>query len=216
MRSKNLKKRQKMSEEKQIKSKERVRNIAEVYTARKQVDDILDLVKNHSENVESTFLEPACGNGNFLVAILERKLQRALTSLSKYSPQVIVEYTVLRALSTIYGIDIMTDNVAEARDRLQFTIGEFFSNNYNTRILNENFWVSTEWVLHKNIVVGDSLNDTNNIVFQQYRSPKLLHFKITEFHFTEPQQTKTNPEHKLPKLKKHPITHYLGISQLCS
>ena len=55
---------------KTIKSKERVRDLAEVFTGEKEVGAMLDLVKSHSEKIESTFLEPSCGNGNFLVAIL--------------------------------------------------------------------------------------------------------------------------------------------------
>lgn len=63
-----------LEKEVQVKSAERVRNHGEVLTARREVEAMLDLVKNESERIDSRFLEPACGTGNFLTAILERKL----------------------------------------------------------------------------------------------------------------------------------------------
>ena len=70
-----------LDKEIQVKSSDRVRNHGEVLTARREVEAMLDLVKNESERIDSRFLEPACGDGNFLVAILERKLK---TVISRY------------------------------------------------------------------------------------------------------------------------------------
>ena len=82
----------------QVKSSDRVRNHGEVLTARREVEAMLDLVKNDSENISSTFLEPACGDGNFLVAILERKLK---TVTSRYrTKKTDFEVQMLLALST--------------------------------------------------------------------------------------------------------------------
>lgn len=96
---------------KQIKSKKRVRDYAEVYTAEREVKAMCDMVQEAAEDdmyrIETTFLEPACGNGNFLVEIYRRKLKRC------HSPA-----DALQALGTIYGIDILHDNVEEARARL--------------------------------------------------------------------------------------------------
>ena len=67
----------------QTKSKERVRDLAEVYTNQREINAMLDLTKNLSENIDSRYLEPACGNGNFLVEILKRKLQTVKTKYKK-------------------------------------------------------------------------------------------------------------------------------------
>jgi len=99
----------------QVVSKQRVRDFGEVYTNPREVNAMLDLVKDEAARIESTFLEPAAGNGNFLVAILERKLataERLHGGTAEY------EAKALQALTTIYGIDILADNVAEARCRL--------------------------------------------------------------------------------------------------
>jgi type I restriction-modification system DNA methylase subunit len=74
-------------QEKQIKSKDRVRDVAEVFTAKKQVKDMLDLMPNYITNYKYTVLEPSCGNGNFLIEILDRRLidLRSEFSKAKYS-----------------------------------------------------------------------------------------------------------------------------------
>ena len=93
---------------KQIKSKKRVKEFAEVFTAEREVKAMCDLIPKETwDNIESSFLEPACGNGNFLVEILERKLKRCKT----------VEQGLI-ALQSIYGIDIQADNVEESKQRL--------------------------------------------------------------------------------------------------
>ena len=95
-------------EEKLIKSKKRVKDFAEVYTPQFIVKDMCDLIPSEIwENIESTFLEPACGTGNFLAEIYSRKLERCKN-----------EKDGLKALNSIYGVDIQSDNVAESRLRL--------------------------------------------------------------------------------------------------
>lgn len=91
----------------QIRSKERVKKFGEVFTAEREVNAMLDLVKEETERLESAFLDPTCGNGNFLVEILRRKLKIARTEEDR-----------LVALKSIYGIDILLDNVTECRERL--------------------------------------------------------------------------------------------------
>ena len=105
-----------MTTEIQVKSSDRVRNHGEVLTARREVEAMLDLVKNESERIDSRFLEPACGDGNFLVAILERKL---VTVTARYrTKKADFEVQMLSALSSIYGIDLLQDNVELAIDRM--------------------------------------------------------------------------------------------------
>ena len=98
----------------QIKSKERVTEHGEVFTNEREA--MLDLVKDETERIESRFLGPACGDGNFLIEILRRKLAvvkrqygRSRSDYEKYS---------ILALSSIYGVDILEDNASECRNRL--------------------------------------------------------------------------------------------------
>ena len=94
--------------EKLIKSKQRVKDFAEVFTPKHIVKDMCDLVPAEMwVNVDTTFLEPACGTGNFLVEILERKFKLCENWEDG-----------LRALKSVYGVDIQQDNVEEAKGRL--------------------------------------------------------------------------------------------------
>lgn len=165
-----------------IKSKERVRDLAEVFTAEKEVRSMLDLVRYLSENVENTFLEPSCGNGNFLIEILKRKLE---TVKSKYRKQIDVEFYIIKAVASIYGIDISPENIQEARDRLFYEIKNFYSNNYNTKKANDGFWDSVKWILNRNIIIGDMLNKIEEIVLVEYTTPKKYFFKRQDFRLTE-------------------------------
>ena len=103
-------------EERQIKSKERVRERGEVFTAAREVNAMLDLVKDETENIDSTFLEPACGDGNFLDEVLRRKLAVCKKRYGKSAAD--YEKMSFLACTTLYGVDIMADNVAHCRERL--------------------------------------------------------------------------------------------------
>lgn len=87
---------------KQVKSKERVADHGEVFTAEREVNAMLDLVKHETENIESTFLEPACGDGNFLAEILRRKLAVVKKKYKKNPDE--YEFWSVIALSSIYGV----------------------------------------------------------------------------------------------------------------
>lgn len=102
--------------EKQVVSKQRVADHGEVLTGRREVNAMLDLVKQETERIESRFLEPACGTGNFLTEILERKLHVVGTRYCR--SQLDYERNAVVAVSSIYGIDILKDNVFECRKRL--------------------------------------------------------------------------------------------------
>ena len=107
----------------QIKSRIRVRDLAEVYTHDREVNAMLDLVPDRFPteedpgNTDRTFLEPTCGNGNFLVEILRRKLTSVTTS--RYGRGEDFEYRVLRCLTSIYGIDISEDNIVDSYERMR-------------------------------------------------------------------------------------------------
>ena len=94
---------------KQVVSKKRVADHGEVYTSEREVNAMLDLVKQETERIDSRFLEPACGTGNFLTEILARKL-RVVESRYRKS-QLEYERASIQAISSIYGIDILEDNV---------------------------------------------------------------------------------------------------------
>ena len=101
---------------KQIKSKQRVADHGEVFTSEREVNAMLDLVKHETERIESRFLEPACGNGNFLAEILQRKLAVVKKKYGRSKAEY-EKYSVLAA-SSIYGVDILEDNVVECRNRM--------------------------------------------------------------------------------------------------
>lgn len=174
-----------------IKSKERVRDLAEVFTSDKEVNAMLDLVKYLSENVENTLLEPSCGNGNFLVAILKRKLE---TIKTKYRNQIDAEFYMIKAVASIYGIDISEENVLEARERLFYEVKDFYSNSYNTKKATEGFWDSVRWIIEKNIVIGDMLNKIEDVVLVEYTTPKKYFFKRQEFRLIDQMKNKKKAE----------------------
>lgn len=135
--------------EKQIKSKRRVSDFGEVYTAKKQVSDMIDLVNDAVSEIAATVLEPACGNGNFLVEVLKRKQQ---TIERNPGPQIVVERNMLIAVASIYGVDIQMDNVIECRERLykQVTV-----TGINWSPL---FCKAVRDILDRNIMCGDTLS----------------------------------------------------------
>ena len=99
----------------QIKSKLRVKELAEVYTNKREIIAMLDLVKECSHDIEKRFFEPACGNGNFLIEILDRKLEKInKLFLTKESSQ--YEYNVCLAISSMYGVDICPENIKETKE----------------------------------------------------------------------------------------------------
>lgn len=138
----------------QIKSKDRVRDNGEVYTNEREVKAMMDLVKDESYRIDSKFLEPSCGNGNFLIEILERKLN-TIENLFKNN-KTEYERQCLIAVSNIYGIDILPDNCIESQNRLF----RYFETVYNNRFIKEtdlNIKKSFFKILLKNIVCGDGL-----------------------------------------------------------
>ena len=126
---------------KQIKSKARVNKFAEVFTAEREVKAMCDLIPSEVwEDIDSRFLEPACGNGNFLVEIFERKLNRCESAEQG-----------LNALRSIYGIDIQQDNVEESKQRLfDMFVKKFPKAPAVTAIV-------AAQILENNIICGDSL-----------------------------------------------------------
>jgi hypothetical protein len=158
----------------QIKSRQRVRHLAEVYTHQREVDAMLDLVPDmfpsvdHPTNTDRKFLEPACGHGNFLEEILRRKL--AFVTVQRYERGESHEHRILRCLASIYGIDISKDNVEESRDRLRAAITSHLHSELHPAESSKGFADAVEVILESNIVCADALADAARVELIDYRA----------------------------------------------
>lgn len=157
-----------MSPEQLVKSKQRIADHGEVFTPAWLVEDMLDLVKDETERIESRFLEPACGSGNFLVPILKRKLAAVQSRYGKSEFE--RQHYGLLGLMCIYGIELLEDNVAECRLNLLEVFCEFIKTN---KVLDVQPWFqAASYVLEANIIHGDALAMTTNtgepIIFAEW------------------------------------------------
>ena len=179
-----------MSDKKQVKSKKRVRDVGEVFTDEREVNAMLDLVKNETERIDATFLEPACGDGNFLVEIVNRKLEviRRRYGMARTKDKVSYEKALITAAGSVYGIDIMPDNVTACVNRLykQFrnAYHQSFKGNWN-----EDVDKSVLYILKKNIICGNALtmqkSDGTPIVMSEWLNPSRSLFKETEYEYAD-------------------------------
>lgn len=164
--------------ERQIKSQDRVRDLAEVYTAKREVNDMLDLVKDESYRIDSRFLEPACGNGNFLEEILLRKVH---TASMNYSGPKSFEFDLILALTSIYGVDIDPQNVKESRERLSAVVKGVHAAKLSPGKRSKEFDQSVDFVLGTNIIEGDMINRVEHIQFTQYEKKSRSDFLLKTF-----------------------------------
>lgn len=165
----------------QVKSRQRVADHGEVFTAEREVDAMLDLVKQETERVDSRFLEPACGDGNFVAEILRRKLEaakkRAIPPKKKKPLPMEYEKQSVIAVASIYGVDLMMDNVLTCRERLY----EIWDKEYVSickKEVSEDCREAVKFILSRNIVCGNALslkavddegNDTDDpIIFSEW------------------------------------------------
>lgn len=146
--------------DKQVKSKKRVTDHGEVFTNEREVNAMLDLVKHETERIDSRFLEPACGNGNFLAEVLRRKLAVVDKRYSK--SQIEWERYAVIAVSSIYGVDILEDNAQECRERLYNIFNERYISLFKDKCKDE-CRRSVKFLLNRNILWGDALDFTNPI-----------------------------------------------------
>lgn len=159
----------------QIKSKERVAAHGEVFTSEREVNAMLDLVENECLRPDSRFLEPACGDGNFLSAILKRKLSE-LRRKYKKSPRDYEKLAIV-AIGSLYGVDIMNDNVEACRERL-FSIWDKEYTDHCKDEASDETRQAAKFIISRNIVNGNALtlmcvdsdgNDTTApIVFSEW------------------------------------------------
>jgi len=148
-----------------VKSKQRVADHGEVFTPPWLVEAMLDLVKSETERIDSRFLEPACGSGNFLVRILQRKL--AAVEHKYGNSDFEKRHYALLALMCLYGIELLPDNIAECRANLL----EIFAD-YLNLAEDDDFYRAAAHVLTLNLVHGDALTMRdaagNPIVFAEW------------------------------------------------
>lgn len=155
---------------KQIKSRQRVADHGEVFTNPREVNAMLDLVRDESFRIDSRFLEPACGDGNFLAEILQRKL----SLIQDIKSQTEWEFQSLIAVGSCYGIELLTDNTEACRKRLEkIVLADYYMsfmktsysgaevprrsyNSYDSYPLTD-YRKSLRYILQKNIVCGDAL-----------------------------------------------------------
>lgn len=211
----------------QIKSKERVSKHGEVFTSEREVNDMLDLVKQETERLDSRFLEPACGDGNFLINVLERKMN---VLLSRYKRnQYEFEKNSVVVISSIYGIDILQDNVEETQNRLfkyfKESYSQIFKGSENQELLS-----TLKYILSKNIIHGDALSlkkvyADEPVTFCEWSLVNNL-IKRRDFSFENLLQNSPLDGFNLfsdlgedvfipTPIKEYPLTHYLRLSELC-
>ena len=184
---------------------------------------MLDLVKQETERIEATFLEPACGHGNFLTEILRRKL-RVVEGRYGKSPLEYERYTLL-AVGSIYGIEIREDNVFECRSRL-FSIVE---DRFNRLFRADEFLRSIRFILERNIIWGDALSlktagdNPKPIVFSHWSLANGSMMQRRDFAFLEllsyghtrqgPLFSDLGEDVFLPEpVRSYPLIHYLKLA----
>ena len=216
----------------QTKSKERVRERGEVFTAEREVKAMCDLVKDETERIDSRFLEPACGDGNFLAEILTRKLEVVKRKYKKSTLD--YEKNAVLAISSVYGVDIMQDNVLACRDRL-FKLWDKEYKSVCKKDCNDQTREAVKFILTKNIVCGNALtlkcvdengNETDEpIVFsewafitgfqmqrQDYTFAHLLEMNNEEKQ-TKKQQSMFDEKEDEGKFLRRYVTHYRRVQE---
>ena len=148
-----------------VRSKQRVADHGEVFTPEWMVEAMLDLVKDESERIDSRFLEPACGNGNFLVQVLRRKL--AAVDLKYGRSDFERQHYALLAVMCVYGIELLPDNIKECRAKLMAVFAQYLKLEKGDKL-----YLAALFVLSQNLVHGDALamrrDDGKALVFAEW------------------------------------------------
>jgi hypothetical protein len=148
-----------------FKSRQRVADHGEVFTPGWMVEAMLDLVKDETERIDSRFLEPACGSGNFLVQVLRRKLAAVESKFGRSDFE--RRHYALLALMCIYGVELLPDNIAECRANLLEILAEYLNVDQS-----DGLYRAASYVLSQNLVHGDALtmrtHDGGPITFAEW------------------------------------------------
>ena len=209
---------------KQVKSKQRVSDHGEVFTNEREVNAMLDLVKHETERIDSRFLEPACGDGNFLAEVLKRKLAVVDSRYSK--SQIEWERYAIIAVSSIYGVDILEDNAQECGKRLFKIFDEKYSSLFKDKCKNECLQ-SVKFLLGRNILWGDALDFTNPetkkpIVFSEWsavngsmlkRRDYMFKFLVEKTHQFSLFNDEGNAAAIDEPVKDFPLIHFLKLGE---
>jgi N-6 DNA Methylase len=163
-----------------IKSKRRVADHGEVFTPPWLVEKMLDLVKGETERIDSRVLEPACGSGNFLVPVLQRKLAAVEAKFGKSAFE--RRHYALLAVMCTYGIELLADNIAECRANML----EVFAD-YLNLTETDDLYLAAYYVLSQNLVHGDALtmltHDERPITFAEWGYLGKGKFQRRDFRF---------------------------------
>lgn len=209
---------------KQVKSKKRVTDHGEVFTNEREVNAMLDLVKQETERIDSRFLEPACGNGNFLAEVLKRKLNKVDSRYGK--SQVEWERYAVIAASSIYGVDILEDNAIECRERLFNIFNERYTPIFKDQCKDE-CRRSVRFLLNRNILWGDALDFTNPvtkkpIIFSEWsavngsmlkRRDYMFRFLVEKTYQFSLFDEKGEPADIDEPVREYPLIHFLKLGQ---
>lgn len=214
--------------EKQVVSKKRVADHGEVFTRKREVNAMLDLVKHETERIDSRFLEPACGTGNFLTEILKRKLRVVESRYAK--SQLEYERNAVLAVSSIYGIDILEDSILECRKRLFDIFDQAYTILFKEEAKNK-CRNAVRYILEHNIIRGDALtlktvgDNPQPIVFPEWSPVNGSMLKRRDFTFhglLEHERTKELPLFSdlgedvfIPEpVKEYPLTHLMEVADV--
>ena len=163
----------------QVRSKQRIADHGEVFTPAWMVEAMLDLVKSETERIDSRFLEPACGSGNFLVRILQRKLAAVELKFGKSDFE--KRHYALLALMCTYGIELLEDNITECRANMLEILADYLNLEESDEI-----YRAASYVLSLNIVHGDALkmrtSDDQPITFAEWGYLGKGRFQRRDFH----------------------------------
>ncbi len=215
-----------------IKSKERVADYGEVLTPPHIVNAMLDLVKQETERIDSRFLEPACGTGNFLIEVLERKLKTVEKRYRK--SQLDYERYAVLAVSSLYGIDILEDNAEECRQRLFHAFDSAYIACFGEKTKTA-CRESVRYILKRNVIHGDALTlktvgeNPQPIVFSEWSliSGSLLKRRDFAFHELLREKDATDSLFEMHKMlisdkgekvfipepvKEYPPVHFLDLA----
>ena len=207
-----------------VKSKKRVTDHGEVFTSEREVNAMLDLVKQETERIDSRFLEPACGNGNFLAEVLRRKL--AVVEAKYKKSQLEYERYAVIAISSIYGVDILEDNAQECRERLFKIFDEQYTKLFKSEC-KEDCRSSVKFLLSRNILWGDALDFTNPetkkpIVFSEWsaingsmfkRRDYIFKFLVEQTHQFAMFNDEGNAAAIDEPIKDYPVKHFLKLTE---
>jgi hypothetical protein len=216
----------------QTKSKKRVADHGEVFTAEREVNAMLDLVKQETERIDSRFLEPACGDGNFLAEILRRKLAVVKSRYGKNAADY-ERYAVI-AVSSIYGVDILGDNVDDCQSRMF----EIFDKEYTAICkgdANDDTHEAVRHILKHNILCGDALTlkqaNDEPIIFAEWSAVNGNLIKRRDFRLDQMLEEHTpnlqldlfgdvgvygtdeNGDSVLAPIREYPPIHYRRVQQ---